>query len=146
MSKIVRRSFFWQRQGKVNVRQKEQVFFLKKNEKVYFKFHSEYMLPKKNNRKLSNQRCESFFMKRHVNKFVYKIKLPSRWKIHSVISIAQLKFANGVDPYDKKKPHYPDAIEMKKDIKFEKSYKMKKMMSKRIKIYDKISVIEYLIR
>ena len=51
---------------------------LKKRDKAYLKFHKEYKLPENQNRKLSNQRCEPFLVKRRVERLAYELKLPPR--------------------------------------------------------------------
>ena len=49
---------------------------LKEKNKIYFKFHKNYKLSEKHNKKFSNQRCDPFLMKRRVGRFVYELKLP----------------------------------------------------------------------
>ena len=48
--------------------------------------------------------------------------------------------------YDKKRSHDFDSVKIKSDIEFEKSYEVKKIIKKKIKKYEKISIIQYLIR
>ena len=50
------------------------------------------------------------------------------------------------DFYNKTRPHYLGSIEMKKDTNFEKVYEMKKIVNKRLKKYEKITITQYLIR
>ena len=50
------------------------------------------------------------------------------------------------DSYDRKRSHYFDSIKIENDTDFEKSYEIKKIVNKKIKTYEKISVIQYLIR
>ena len=50
------------------------------------------------------------------------------------------------DLYDKKRSHYFDSIKIEGDTDFEKSYEVKKIVNKKIKTYEKISIIQYLIR
>ena len=50
------------------------------------------------------------------------------------------------DSYDKKRSHYFDSIKIEGDTDFEKSYEVKKIVDKRIRTYEKISVTQYLIR
>ena len=65
--------------------------FMKKRNKIYLKLHKKYKLSKIINSKFSNQRCESFLVKRRVNKLTYELKLSSKWKIHSIISMTQFE-------------------------------------------------------
>lgn len=43
--------------------------------KTYFKFHKNYKLFEKRNKKFSNQRCDLFLMKRRIDRLVYKFEL-----------------------------------------------------------------------
>ena len=122
-----------------------KLLFIKKN-KTYLKLHKNYKLSKIINSKLSNQRCESFLMKRRIDRFAYELKLSSKWKIYSVISMTQLESVEKKNLYDKKRSHYFDSIKIESDTDFEKSYEIEKIVNKKIKMYEKISVTQYLIR
>lgn len=80
--------FFDNVKVKIIYDKKHKPLLLKEGDKAYLKLHKGYKLSKNNNRKFSNQRCDPFFVKRRIDRFVYELKLPSRWKVHSVISIA----------------------------------------------------------
>lgn len=99
---------------------------LKEGNKVYLKLHKNYKLPRTNNRKLSNQRCGPFLVKRHVGRLVYKLELSPKWRVHSVISVTQLKLANEGDLYRGKRPNYPGSVEVEGNTDFEKSYEIKR--------------------
>lgn len=147
---------FWQKASDVvsfdNVKaklmydKKHKPLLLKKSDKAYLKLHKKYRLLENYNHKLSNQRCEPFLMKRRVDRLAYKLKLLSQWRVHSVISVTQLESANSADSYNRNRPHYFDSIKMKRNIEFEKSYEVKKIINKRIKIYEKTAMIQYFIR
>ena len=62
-------------------------FLLNFENKIYFRLNHEYCLSNKLNRKLSFQRCDSFSIKQHVDKFVYEIKILNNWRIHLVVFI-----------------------------------------------------------
>ena len=47
------------------------------DDKAYLRLHHKYQLFEKSNRKLSLQRCESFFIKRRVDRLTYELKLSS---------------------------------------------------------------------
>ena len=51
---------------------------LKSKNKTFLKLHCEYFLLEKHNRKLFNQKIDSFLVKRRLKRFVYKLKLLSR--------------------------------------------------------------------
>ena len=121
--------------------------FLKKNEYVYLRLNKEYKLSRKFNSKLSQQRCESFKILKRVERLVYKLKLSSIWRVHSVIFIAQLKSISvDFDFYQRSRSHYFDSIEMKEDIDQYRFYEMKRLMNKRIRKYNKTLITQYLVR
>ena len=93
-----------------------------------------------------NQRCGSFLMKQKIDRLAYELKLLLKWKIHSVILVSQLESVNDEDFYHKYRSHYSEAVENKKNIKFEKSYEIKKMINKRIRKFGKTEVTQYLFR
>ena len=66
-------------------------FLLKLKDKVFLRLHRDYSLFEKHNKKFFNQRCDSFLVKRRIDRLVYELDLSLRWKIHFVISITQLK-------------------------------------------------------
>ena len=53
-------------------------FLLKSKDKTFLKLHHEYFLFEKHNRKLFNQKIDSFLVKRRVKRFAYEFKLFSR--------------------------------------------------------------------
>ena len=124
------------------------VFLLfKSNEKTYFRLHHEYILLNKFNRKLFNQRCDFFLIQKRVDRFVYQLTLFFQWKIHSVISITQLKFYSNENSYQRFKSNYFDEIKIKKlsNTTSEKNYEMKNLINRRQKTFDKTAVKQYLI-
>lgn len=118
-----------------------KLLFFKKGNKAYLKLHKGYKLPGEHNRKLSNQRCGPFLIKRRIGRLAYELEFSFKWRMHSVISIIQLKSATEVDFYDKPRPHYSEAVKMKDDTEFEKSYEVEKIVDKREKKFEKIMII-----
>ena len=49
--------------------------FFKIDDYAYFRLHQNYQLSNRFNRKISQQRCESFFIKRRVERFAYELNL-----------------------------------------------------------------------
>ena len=67
---------------------------------AFLRLHRGYHLLGHPSRKLSQQYCGPFLMEKRVGKLAYKLKIPAHWRIHPVVSIAQLEPApNGTDPY-----------------------------------------------
>ena len=69
------------------------------------------------------------------------------WKLHPVISVVQLKpLPPGENLYHRLKSiHFP-AVEMQNDIPDNQSYKIKKLVDKRIRKYNKTNVVQYLMK
>ena len=124
-------------------------FLLKLKDKTFLKLHHEYFLFEKHNRKFFNQRIDSFFVKRRVKRFAYKFELFSRWRVHSIILITQLKSeSKDINLYNKFKFNHSEKVEMKDilNTSWLKSYKIKKLINKWIKNYKKRQITQYLLR
>ena len=111
---------------------------------AFLRLHHGYNLPHKPNKKLSNQRAGPFLIKRRVGNLAYELDLPPAWKIHPVISIAQLEPANNSsDPYMRPRPTNPGAVEMAKESD---TYEVEKVIKSRIRRYGKKAVTQYLLQ
>ncbi len=121
---------------------------LEKDSFAFLRLHREYHLPGHPSRKLSQQYCGPFRVQRRVGKLAYKLKLPAHWRIHPIISIAQLEPApERADPYDRSRPSHPDSILVEGDTKEWSSYEIEKLVDKRFRRYERDSLIkEYLVR
>ncbi len=114
--------------------------------KVYLRLHHEYFLSEKENFKLFNQRVDSFVIKRKVDNATYELELSSISRIHSVISIAQLKSASELDSFNRSRSTNLESIHIKEDTLIKKSYEMKRILKKRTRKYEKFAVIQYLVK
>ena len=120
---------------------------LRSDEKIYLQLNKDYKLFDKLNSKLSQQRCESFKILERVERLAYRLKLSSTWRIHSIVSIAQLESTSvEVDSYERSRFHYFDFIEIEDDTNQYKSYEIEKLIDKRIKRYNKTLMTQYLVR
>ena len=119
----------------------------KKKKYVYLRLNKEYKLSRKFNSKLSQQRCEFFKILKRVERLVYKLKLLSVWRVHSVMFIAQLKsiFVD-FDFYQRSRFHYSDFVKMKEDTNEYRFYEVDKFVNKRTRKYNKTLIIQYLVR
>ena len=99
---------------------------------VYIHLHWEYSLPGLKNRKFTNQRADSFSIKRKIESLTYKLKLSEEWKIHSVIFITQLKSAlKGSNLYKRlSSDHFSPVIEE------DNFYELKWLLNKRMWRYE----------
>ncbi len=135
----------------VNVRVKiihdkrHKSFFLNSEEKAFFCLHKEYNLSEIINRKLSQQKCDSFTMKRRVNRLTYELDIFKRWRIHSVIFVTQLELIAD-DSYKRLKSNHFDFVFVERDISIEKFYEIEQILVKRVRQYEKIKINQYLIR
>ena len=115
-------------------------------DKAYLKFNHDYQLSRKFNKKISFQWCDSFFIKQRIERLAYELKLSFNWRVHSVISIIQLKFDFIENSYGRSRSDYSDAVKMKDDIFQWKSYEVKRIMNKCYRNYNEKNVAQYLFR
>jgi hypothetical protein len=116
-------------------------------DKVYLRLHRKYSLSKKSNFKLSNQRSSSYVIKRKMKNAVYELILSQNVRIHFVIFIAQLKSAkDDSDSFDRLRSINSESIDINDDISIKKSFEVKKILKKRTRKYEKINVVQYLIK
>ncbi|SLM37280.1 reverse partial [Lasallia pustulata] len=82
-------------------------------DEVFIKLHKGYTLPSVTNQKLSNQRAGPLKIVKKIGLLAYRLDIPVNWKIHRVISVAQLEPApKGSDPYKREdQPSDPPAVE-----------------------------------
>ena len=119
---------------------------LNSGDRAFLRFNKSYKLFN-HHRKLSQQKCESFFIKRRIERLVYELELSLTWRIHSIISIAQLKSALSVqDSYNRSKSDHSDAVKVDENIEHEKSYEVERILIKRIRKYERTAVTQYLIK
>ena len=109
------------------------LLLLKSSEKTYFRLHHEYILSSKLNRKLFNQRCDFFLIQKRVDRLIYQLILSFQWKIHSIISITQLKFYSNENSYQRSKLNYFDEVKIEElsNTTSEKNYEMKNLINRR---------------
>ena len=109
-------------------------FLLKSENEAYIYLHHGYKLFDQINKKLKNQRCNLFKIIKRMKRLVYELKLSTRWKIHSVIFIAQLKFKKSEkNSYNQYKFDHSNNVKIEKNILDNKSWEVKKLIKKKIK-------------
>ena len=120
---------------------------LKPDDKTYLRLHKRYNLSNDYSKKLSAQRCDPFTVKKRVERLAYELKLSPTWRVHPVISVTQLKPVTlSSDPYNRLRPDYPDSVHVEGDTENNKSYEVEKILSKRMKKFERTNVTQYLIR
>jgi hypothetical protein len=80
-------------------RKHKPITFAKGN-KVYLRLSNGYKLKGIPKSKLSDQRTGPFLVLDKVGNLAYRLQLPSTWKIHPIISVAQLEPAK-TDPFER---------------------------------------------
>ena len=128
--------------------QKHQPLILQEGTWAFLRLHRGYHLPGKPSRKLSQQYCGPFQIKRRVGRLAYEMILPPHWKIHPVISISQLEPApEGADPYNRPRPDHPGSVHVEGDTKEWVSYEIEKLVGKRMRKLGRGPLIkEYQVR
>ena len=116
---------------------------MKVEDLAYIHLHWEYSLLSLKNRKFTNQRTDSFLIKRKIESLTYKLKLSEKWKIHSVIFITQLKLAlKDSDLYKRLSLNHLSSV-----IKKDNFYELKWLLDKRMQRYEwEKPQTEYLIK
>ena len=93
---------------------------------------------------------DPFRIIRRIKRLIYKLKLSSYWKIYPVFTIIMLKPGLAIedDSYNRPRPDYLDSVFVNEDIEFLKSFKISKIIDKRIiyKNRTKKKIIEYFVR
>lgn len=85
--------------------------FLKEDDMAYLRLHRGYTVLGLKSRKINQQMVGPFKVLRRVGRLAYELDLPDDWKIHRVISIAQLEPApTGPDPFKRPTQELPPAI------------------------------------
>ena len=128
---------------------RHQILKFNFDDQVYLRLHRDYFLLNKHNFKLSNQRIDSFLIKRRVERLVYEFDLSFQWRIHSIILIAQFEFiSSSNDSYHRFRFDHSNVVKIEDifNTKYEKSYEIKKLVDRRVRTFDRIFVIQYLVR
>lgn len=109
------------------------------NSYVFLQLHREYYLSDYSFKKLLQQYCNLFKVKRKIERLVYESKLSSHWKIHSVISVTQLKLASTleIDSFNRLFLNYSKSIPESDDTEEWILYEIKELINRRYKKYDK---------
>ena len=122
---------------------------MKPGDFAYLTLNRGYRLPSQPNRKLSQQRCGPFLVKRRVDRLAYELELPPAWRVRPVVSVAQLEPAPAEkDPYHRDRPHHPDEVEVEEipSTEYERNYEVEKVVNKRTRKFGRTQIRQYLVR
>ena len=87
--------------------------FMKEGDMAYLRLHKGYSVPGLKSKKINQQMLGPFRVLRRVGKLAYQLELPTNWRIHPVISIAQLEPApKDLDPFGRPTQELPSAVEV----------------------------------
>ena len=132
--------------AKVYYDARHQPIFFRPGDRVYLRLHQGYQLPGRPNKKMSNQRCGPFTVKRRAGRLAYELELPAHWRVYPVVSIAQLEPFPEEDPYNRPRPDYPDAVEVEGDTDDWRSYVVERILDKRIRKFGRTTVTQYMVK
>jgi len=133
--------------AKVRYDARHTPLLLQPGDKAYLRLHNGYRLPGVPNSKLSLQRVGPFEIVKRIRNLAYQLKIPSNWRIHNVISVAQLEPAVTGDPYNRPVPNHPDAVEHSLNDEDYQYYEVEKVINRRKRRYGRGPLkTEYLLR
>lgn len=126
---------------------KHQPLRLQSGDQAYVRLHKGFQVAGVH-RKLGQQYAGPFLVKRPVGNNAYELDLPVEWKIHPVISINYLEKYYPDDPYGRKEPEQPGAVEDERNTETEAYYKVEKLLDRRTRMVGRSRkpVIQYLVK
>jgi hypothetical protein len=132
---------------KMNYDRKHISMNIKIEDFALLRFHKDYniFVTKILERKLSQQYVDSFKMLEKIENLVYRMNVSQDWRIHSVVSIAQLEsMPNSItDSFSRSRSIESKSIEMKSDTNRVKFFEIERLIDRRITTRREI---EYLVR
>jgi hypothetical protein len=145
--KIANTLTWTQMQMKSQYDRKHQYLNMKIDDYALLRLHKEYNISatKILEKKLSQQYADLFKILKKVENLAYRLEISNHWRIHSVISIAQLESMSDSikNSYSRSRSKESDSIEMKEDIVKIRSYEINRLINRRITARRET---EYLVR
>ena len=140
--------FYVNAQSKIQYDVKHVLLLFQLDDKIYFRLHYDYTLFNKSNHKLSKQRCDLFKVKRHVDRLAYELNFSFQWKIHSIVFVTQLKSYSKNNFYKSSKSNYSNEVEIidQFNTTWEKNYEIKRLINRRYRTFERITITQYLMR
>ena len=133
--------FFINAQIKFCYNNKHKSLMLKIDDIIYLRFYKSYSLLNKFIKKLNNQYVEFFLVKRRINRLIYELNLFFTSRVHSIISITQLKSIDVFfDSYQRFKFDYFEFVNIDQQNDKNSRYEIKKIVDKRLRIFEKIKI------
>ena len=124
--------------------------FLKVGEQALVRLYKGYLIPStmKITTKLAQQYVGPFLVIERVGCLAYYLEISSYWCIYLVFTIAQLEpsLVLNKDPFDRPRPDQPDLVYIKGNTKTMKSFKIERLLDKRVMRKGHGFATEYLVR
>ena len=126
--------------------------YLRVGDSAYIRLYKGYFILaiKNTEKKLGQQYMGPFRIIRRIKRLIYEFKLFNYWKIYLVFTIIILKPGLVIkdDSYNRSRPDYLDSVFVDGDTEFLKSFKISKIIDKRVIYKGRIRkrIIEYLVR
>ena len=126
---------------------RHQSILFRSDDRVYLRLHQVYKFSDSHNRKMFNQRCEFFIIKRRTERLVYELDLSTHWRVYSIIFVTQLEpCSNEKDSYRRLRSDYSNFVEIEGDTDDWRFYTMEKIIDKRLKKFGRITVTQYMVK
>ena len=88
------------------------------DDEIYLCLNQEYQLSGKSLLKVSNQCCSSFKITEKVRRLTFQLTLSETWRIHSIMSILQLKPVSETDSYKQLRSEQLSSVEIDREVKY----------------------------
>lgn len=124
---------FAQMNAKFHYDRKHQPLNMRVGDEALIRLHRGYDIPSTAvlGPKLSQQYTGPFKVTERVGRLAYRLDLPSHWRIHPVLSVAQLEPATSDDPFHRPRPDHPDSVFVEGDTATVKSFEIERLINKR---------------
>ena len=126
---------FAQMTSKYYYDRKHQLLFMKTDDYALIRLHHDYNISTIEvlDKKLSQQYVDSFKILEKIDNLTYRLKLSNHWRIHSVLSVAQLKSVSSSmnDFFNRSRSNQSDSVFVEEDTNQVKSWKIERLINKR---------------
>ena len=128
---------------------RHQPLFLRPGiDKVYLRLHKGYSVPASMliKKVLDQQYIGPFDVIKKVGSQAYQLAIPDHWRIHPVFTVAMLEPAPFPDPFDRPRPDHPGSVFVEGDTDENQSYRVERLMNRRVIRRGRGYSVEYLVR
>ncbi len=126
-----------------------QPLFMKVGEWAMLKLYKSYLIPSSIGvtKKLTQQYVGPFQIIKKVGRLVYRLDIPSDWRIHPVFSVAQLEPTPNPakDLFQRPRPQQPPSVFVEGNTDKHKSFEIDRLLNKRTIQKGRGLAVEYLV-